>query len=192
MGFTKSEVYPNLYYIFVQTNLLILVLYVDDLFLTGAEKHIAGCKAYMAVEFEMKDIYMMHYFLGLEVWQRPGEVFLGQGKYAEHILKRFQMEDWKPMATPMITNPKKVTTSNSELVDPTLYRKLISSLIYLVNTRPYICFVVRTLSQFMVEPRQEYWVATKHVLRYLRGTMEYSLRYLGDGEVKLQGYTNLD
>jgi hypothetical protein len=48
------------------------------------------------------------------------------------------------------------------------------------------------LSQFIVEPRQEHWVATKHVLRYLRGTMEYGLRYLGDGEVKLQVYTDSD
>jgi hypothetical protein len=56
MGFTKSEVDPNLFYIFVGTSLLILVLYVNDLFLTGVEKLIAGCKADMAAEFEMKDI----------------------------------------------------------------------------------------------------------------------------------------
>jgi hypothetical protein len=90
--------------------LLILVLYVDDLFLIGAEKLIAGCKEDMVVEFEMKDIDMMYYFLGLEVWQRPGEIFLGQGKYAIQILKRFRTKDCKPMATPMITNLKKVTT----------------------------------------------------------------------------------
>jgi hypothetical protein len=108
------------------------------------------------------------------------------------ILKRFQMEDYKPKATPMITNLKKVRSSYSELVDPMLYKQLIGSLMYLVNTRPDLCFVVNTLSQFMVEPRQEHWVATKHVLRYLRGIMEYGLRYLGDGEVKLQGYTDSD
>jgi hypothetical protein len=95
------------------------------------------------------------------------------------------MEYCKPMATPMITNLKRVTTSESELVDPTLYRQLIGSLMYLVNSRPNICFVVNTLSQFMVELRQEHWVATKHVLKYLRGMVEYGLRYLGDGEVKL-------
>jgi hypothetical protein len=77
MGFTKSETDPNLYYIFVGTNLLILVLYVDDLFLTSAEKLIVRCKVDMAIEFEMKDINMTHYFLGLEVWQKPGEIFLG-------------------------------------------------------------------------------------------------------------------
>jgi hypothetical protein len=63
---------------------------------------------------------------------------------------------------------------------------------YLVNIRPYICFAMNTLSRFMVEPRQEHWVATKHVLGYLRGAMEYGLRYLGDGEMKLQGYSNSD
>jgi hypothetical protein len=102
------------------------------------------------------------------------------------------MEDSKPMATPMITNLKKVTTSDLELMDPLLYRQLISSLMFLVNTRLDICFVVNTLSQFMVELRQEHWVVAKHVLMYLRGIMEYGPRYLGDGEVKLQGYSNFD
>jgi hypothetical protein len=69
---------------------------------------------------------------------------------------------------------------------------LIGSLMYLVNTRPNICFVVNTLSQFMVEPRRVHWVAAKHVLRYLRGTVEYGLSYVqGDG-VKVMGYTDAD
>jgi hypothetical protein len=68
MGFTKSEVDPNLYYILVGDDPLILVLYVDDLFLSGSEKLIEMCKQDLASKFEMKDIGMMHYFLGLEVW----------------------------------------------------------------------------------------------------------------------------
>jgi hypothetical protein len=76
MGLTKSEAGPNLYFIFVEVDLLILVLYVDDLFLTRSKKLIERCKGDMAIEFEMKDIGMMHYFLGLEVWQRPGEISL--------------------------------------------------------------------------------------------------------------------
>jgi hypothetical protein len=76
------------------------------------------------------------------------------------------------MATPMITNWKKLHASDSELVNPTLYRQLIGSLMYLVNTRPDICFTVNTLSQFMMEPRRVHWVAAKHVLRYLQGTVD--------------------
>ena len=63
------------------------------------------------------------------------------------------MEDCRPMSTPMITNSKKLHAFEGELVDPTLYRQLIGSLLYLVNTRPDFCFIVNTLSQFMVELR---------------------------------------
>jgi hypothetical protein len=79
---------------------------------------------------------MMHYFLGLEVWKRTVEIFLSQGKYTVEILKKFGMLNWKPMATQMVTNLKKlnVSSSNSDEIDPTLYRQLIGSLMYLVNT----------------------------------------------------------
>ena len=192
MGFNKSDADPNLYYIVVGADPIILVLYVDDLFITRAERLIENCKKDLASEFEMKDIGLMHYFLGLEVWQEQGHIFLGQGKYTVNILSRFHMGDCRPMPTPMITNWKKLHASDSELVDPTLYRQLIGSLMYLVNTRPNICFAVNTLSQFMVEPRRVHWVAAKHVLRYLQGTVDYGLDYRqGDG-VRLAGYTDSD
>jgi hypothetical protein len=124
LGFTKSEVDPNLYYKVVDGDPLILVLYVDDLFLTGADRLIDQCKRELASEFEMKDLGLMHYFLGLEVWKKPGEIFLGQGKYTIEILSRFDMMDCKSMATPMMTNLKKLSdsASDSDLVDPTMYR----------------------------------------------------------------------
>jgi len=68
LGFEKSEADPNLYYIMAGTNPLILVLYFDDLFSTGAKRLIVGCKKDLASELEMKDIGLMHFFLGLEVW----------------------------------------------------------------------------------------------------------------------------
>ena len=71
------------------------------------------------------------------------------------------------MATPMITNWKKIDASENKEVDPTLYRQLIRSLMYLVNTRPDTCYTVNTLSQFMVEPKRAHWAAAKHVLRYI-------------------------
>jgi hypothetical protein len=77
-------------------------------------------------------------------------------------------------------------------VDSTLYHQLIGSLMYLVNTKLDVCFAVKTLSQFMVEPRRVHWVAAKHVLRYLCGTVDYGLDYhRGDG-VHLVGYTDSD
>jgi hypothetical protein len=71
----------------------------------------------------MKNIVLMHYLLGLEVWKLPDEIFLEQGKYAVEILRRFEMMDCKSMITPMITNNlNKAWASDSNLVDPTMYR----------------------------------------------------------------------
>jgi hypothetical protein len=113
MGFEKSDVDPNLYYIIRGEDTLILILYVDDLFITGAEHLIVECKRGLASEFEMSDIGLMHYFLGMEVWQEEGHIFLGQGKYVADILSRFQMEDCRPMSTPMVNNWKKLSASDS-------------------------------------------------------------------------------
>jgi hypothetical protein len=154
MGFTKSKADSKLHYIIVGGEPLILVLHVDDLFLTSSERLITKCKRDLASECEMKDLGLMHYFLGSEVWQRDGQTFLGQGKYAMEILKRFGMQDCRPMSTPMVTNRKKIDASKSDAVDHTLYRQFIGSLMYLDNTTPNICFAVNTLSQFMVEPRR--------------------------------------
>jgi hypothetical protein len=70
----------------------------------------------------MKDLGLMHYFLGLEEWQRSDEIFLSQGKYTVEILQRFGMMDYKSMATPMTINLKLPSDSSSDLVDPTMYR----------------------------------------------------------------------
>ena len=102
------------------------------------------------------------------------------------------MEDCKPMSTPMITNWKKLHASKGELVDPTLYRQLIGSLMYLVNARLDLCFVVNTLSQLMVEPRSVHWVAAKHVLRYLAGIVDFGLDYRRSDGIRLVGYTDSD
>jgi hypothetical protein len=109
----------------------------------------------LASKFEMKDLGMMHYFLGLEVWQRSDEILLSQGKYTFEILKKFGMLNLKPVVTPMVMNLKKlsVSSSDSDEIDMTLYRQLIGSLMYLVNTRPNICYAVSALSQFMSQSR---------------------------------------
>jgi hypothetical protein len=91
LGFTKSKSHSNLYFKVMNDQPIILLLYVDDLFLTGEEKIITDCKKKLGAEFEMKDLGLMHYFLGLEVWQSPEKILLNQGKYAVEILKRFDM-----------------------------------------------------------------------------------------------------
>jgi hypothetical protein len=89
LGFSKSLANPNLYYKVMDNAPVILLLYVDDLIITGEESLIIQCKKELASEFDMKDLGLMHHYLGLEVWKKRGEVFLGQGKYAINILQKF-------------------------------------------------------------------------------------------------------
>jgi hypothetical protein len=122
LSFTKSEADANLYQIVVEGKLLIIVLYVDDLILTSDEQFINSCKEDLAKEFEMKDLGLLHYFLGLEIWQRDGELFVSQGKYTREILGKFHMEGWKPMDTPLPGNWRKEDATSGEVVDATIYR----------------------------------------------------------------------
>ena len=167
---------------------MILLLYGDDLFLIGDEELIADSKRKLAAKFEMKDLSPMHYFLGLEVWKKLREIMLSQEKHVVEILKRFKMMDCKSMTTSMMTNLKLFGDTTSKIVDATLYRKMIGLLIYLTNTRPYTCFAVNTLSQYMVELRHVHLIAAKHVLRYLKGTSDYGLQYVADCDFGLVGY----
>ena len=98
------------------------------------------------------------------------------------------MMDCKSITTSMTTNLKLLSDTSSEIVDATLYRHMIGSLMYLTNTRLVICFAVNSLSQYMVEPRHVHLIATKHV----QGTIDNALRYVTHCEFGLVGYIDLD
>ena len=149
LGFTESKAYSNLYFKVEGGRSVMLLLYVDDLFLTGREELIKDARRRLATKFEWRDLGMMHYFLGMEVWQNEDRISLGQGKYVVEILKRFRMMECKAMATPMASNIKLLSDDSSEMIDATMYHHMICSLMYLTNTRPDICFSVNTLSQFL-------------------------------------------
>ena len=94
----------------------------------------------------MKYLGLLHYFLGLEVWQNLEGIFLNQGEYVVEILKKFDILECKSMATPMDTNLKFLADESLELVDVTQYINIIGLLMYMMNTKIDICFVVNTLS----------------------------------------------
>jgi hypothetical protein len=108
------------------------------------------------------------------------------------ILKKFGMTECKSMPTPMVMDLKNMSDTDSGEIDPHLYKQLIGSLMYLVNTRPDICYAVNVLSKFMSQPRQTHWIAAKHVFRYLRGIVGYGLRYASSVDLCLQGYADAD
>ena len=125
---------------------MMLLVNVDNMFLTGEEEPIKYKRRILSIELEMKDLGMMHYFLGMEVWQSADGILLSQGKYWVDIFKRFGMLDYKEIATPMVSNLKILSDASSDSVDAMMYSQMIGSLMYLMNTTPKICFAVNTLN----------------------------------------------
>jgi transposase InsO family protein len=193
-GFRRSKSEPTLY---IKTqgqhDTLIVSLYVDDLIFTGNNmKMIAGFKEDMMNTFEMTDLGLMNYFLGIEVKQQEEGIFICQKKYTEGLLKKFKMNDCKPVATPLVTNEKLQKDDGSPEADASHYRSLIGSLLYLTATRPDIMFATSLLSRFMQKPSQIHFGVGKRVLRYLQGTKEYGIWYKPKCNSKLLGYTDSD
>ncbi|KAL0416925.1 UNVERIFIED_CONTAM: Retrovirus-related Pol polyprotein from transposon RE1 [Sesamum latifolium] len=151
-GFNRSASKSSLYIKNFGENFVVVCLYVDDLIYFGTNQSIVDeFKKKMMKDFEMTYLGLMQYFLGIQVQQRPGRIFLYQEKYIDNLLKKFKMTQRKPVTTPMAANENFQVHDDAEMVDESLYRKLIGSLLYL-NTRQDINYAVSLLSRFMSEP----------------------------------------
>lgn len=150
LGFVKSPSEATLYVKLMDANVIIVSVYVDDLLVTGnEEKLILEFKAEMLQVFEMTDLGLMSFFLGLEVKQDQDAVFICQKKYAREILKKFCMENCSSTTTPMNQKEKFSKDDGADKVDEQKFRSLIGCLMYLTATRPDIMFSVSLLSRFM-------------------------------------------
>ena len=108
------------------------------------------------------------------------------------IMKRFRMLDYKAIATPMESNLKLLSDTSSDTDFSTMYHQMIGSLMYLNNMRLDICFAVNTLSQFLMDPRHVHLMVAKHAVRYLKGTVDYGIKYEVNQKINLHGYVDLD
>ncbi|XP_028107684.1 uncharacterized protein LOC114306618 [Camellia sinensis] len=149
-------------------------------------------KKTMMKEYTMTDLGLMRYFLVIQVKQSKGEIFISQGKYLKDLLKKFYMSDCKSVSTPISLNDKLQVNDGAEKVDATTYRKLVGSLNYLTNTRPYIVYSINLISRFMHEPSKLNYAAAKRILRYLQGTKNLCIRYVKENDSKLIGFSDSD
>ena len=125
----------------------------------------------------MKDLGDLRYFLGVEVDRKDGYLTLTQHKYTLDLLKKFGMQDCKPLSTSSVLHQKLSSQDEDLYPDPTRYRSVVGMLQYLTFTRPDIVYSVNQVSQFMHEPRTGHMDAVKRVLRYLKGTIGDGLVY---------------
>lgn len=194
VGFTKC---PYEHTLFVKTEgegkILIVCIYVDDLVFTGNDNlMLEEFKASMKQEFEMSDLGRMKYFLGIEVLQTNGGVFITQRQYAQDILQRFQMEDCNSTLNPIVPGSKLSKDEGGVQVDSTMFKQIVGSLMYLSATRPDMMFVTSLISRFVERPTQLHLAAAKRILRYLKGTREYGIFYQKGGSQTLMGYSDSD
>ncbi|KAL6332552.1 hypothetical protein AAG906_008972 [Vitis piasezkii] len=194
LGFRRSENEATLYLKQNDDGLqLVVSLYVDDMLVTGSNvKLLADFKMEMQDVFEMSDLGIMNYFLGMEIYQCSWGIFISQRKYAMDILKKFKLESCKEVATPLAQNEKISKNDGEKLEEPSAYRSLVGSLLYLTVTRPDLMFPASLLSRFLSSPRNVHMGVAKRVLKYVKGTTNLGIWYLKTGGVKLDGYADSD
>ncbi|MCH80155.1 copia-type polyprotein [Trifolium medium] len=159
-------------------NWLIISLYVDDLIFTGNDSEmVQKFKNSMMNTFDMTDLGRMKHFLGIEVTQNDQGIFICQQRYAKEILERFNMDKSNAVSSPIVTGSKLSKYDQGEEVNPTKFKQIVGSLMYLTATRPDLMFAVNLIARFMEHPVESHMVAAKRILRYIRGTLDLGILY---------------
>ncbi|KAJ8775065.1 hypothetical protein K2173_020069 [Erythroxylum novogranatense] len=193
LGYKRSLSEYTLYTKKVAGSIVVISLYVDDILVTGNDcKQINQLKHDLMQTFEMTDLGVMTYFLGMEIKQSPGEIFICQKKYLKEILRRFRMEECKSVGTPMNQKEKLQKEDGAEPTDNATYRSLVGCLMYLTATRPDIQYTVSVLLRFLHCASELHMKAAKRVLRYLKGTSSYGIKFTKSERFKLYGYSDSD
>ncbi|CAH9074982.1 unnamed protein product [Cuscuta epithymum] len=194
LGFVKCSQEQAVYTKIYEEEILVVGVYVDDLIITGTSLDcIERFKMQMMKEFEMSDLGLLSYYLGIEVDQKKGCITLKQSAYARRVLQQFGMEDCNSSKCPMEARQQLGIDVGGVHVDPTEYRSLIGNLRYLTHTRPDISYAVGIISRYMEKPTTVHQVAAKRILRYVKGTINYGIQYeRGQGVEELVGFTDSD
>jgi len=194
-GFKRSMVDNCLYSRVNGDSFELILVYVDDLLIVASNlNRINDIKIIMKERFRMKDLGELSMFVGMEIdiKREQQKILITQNRYAERILKEFNMSESKVSTTPMESNSKlkdAASVNENELFDCE-YRKLVGSLLYLsTHTRPDIAEAVGCLSRNLERPTKEHWDAGMKVLRYLKGTINYGINFQGKN-MKLEGYSD--
>ncbi|CAM8943540.1 unnamed protein product [Rhodiola kirilowii] len=192
-GFRQSLEDYSLFTLSRGDDFLILLVYVDDVVLTGTSTTlISQVKGFIHDMFQIKDLGVLKYFLGLEVARSPEGIFLNQRKYALDILDDHKFMECKPVRTPMDTKHGLGPSIGTPLVDPSDYRKLIGRLIYLTITRPDLAFPVHILSQYMQSPTDAHLRAAHRCLRYIKLAPAQGLFFSASTSFTLSAFCDAD
>ena len=140
----------------------------------------------------MSDLGLLKQFLGLEIEKKSDGIMVTQSKYISDLLFNFNMAEFRPTPFPFLSGISLEEGKNTPPMDCTIYRQLIGSLLYLINSQPDICYAMNDVSRYMQKNHDIHWKVAKRILQYIQGTRTYGIHYAADSELELVGYTDSD
>jgi len=192
-GFTRGQVDRTLFIRNQGTHKHIAQIYVDDsIFGVTLDSLAHEFSKEMKQEFEMSMIGELNYFLGLQVKQTVEGIFISQSKYAKDLVKRFGLNGKSRARTPMSTSVKISSDLAGKPVDPSLYRSMIGSLLYLTTSRPDIAFSVGVCARFQANPKESHLTTVERIIRYVNDTLRYGIWYSRETNLVVAGYSDAD
>jgi hypothetical protein len=192
IGFIGSQVDPSLFTYHVESIHVYLLVYVDDIILTGNDSEtLTTIINKLQADFAMKDLGSLTYFLGIQATRNTAGLHLRQSKYIIDLLDRTQMTHCKPHSAPCSAGSKMSKFDGEPLSNPTEFRHIVGALQYVTLTRPDIAYSVNQLCQHMHAPTSVHLTAAKRVLRYLKGSINLGLQY-GKGSLTITSYCDSD
>ena len=195
IGYSQSSADPCIFVRKADT-LSIVAVYVDDLIIaTETEEEMKQVKELFQSQFMMKDLGELHYCLGITINQRHGEfIELHQKQYILDMLKKYKLMDAKPASTPADPNVKLLKDDGcSKSVDPVMYQSMVGSLLYIaIGTRPDISQAVGVVAKYSAQPSEAHLTAVKRIFRYLKGSIDITLKYKKSENGGLVGYSDAD
>ncbi|GJX82480.1 retrovirus-related pol polyprotein from transposon TNT 1-94 [Tanacetum coccineum] len=189
--FSKGAVDPTLFTRKTGKHIHLVQIYVDDIIFASTDPK--ACDIFsneMSSKFQMSMMGQMSFFLGLQVSQNPGGIFINQSKFALEILKKFGMDLCDPVDTPMVDQLKLDEDPLGIPVDHTRFRSMVGSLMYLTASRPDLVFAICMCARYQASPTKKHLEALKRVFRYLRGTINWGLWYPKDTAMALTAYAD--
>nr|GEW98900.1 hypothetical protein [Tanacetum cinerariifolium] len=168
-------------------DLLLVQIYVDDIIFVASTPELCDLfSKIMCSKFKMSMMGKISFFLGLQISQSPRGIFINQSKYALESLKKYGFESCDPVDTPMVEKSKLDEDKEGKSVDPSHYRGMIGTLLYLTSSRPDLQFAICMCARYQARPTEKHLLAVKKIFRYLRGTVNRGLLRIGKRNFRLR------
>ncbi|GJU21056.1 retrovirus-related pol polyprotein from transposon TNT 1-94 [Tanacetum coccineum] len=189
--FSKGSVDPTLFIHKEGKELLLVQVYVNDIIFAASTPELCDLFAkIMCSKFKMSMMGKISFFLGLHIFQNPRGIFINQSKYALESLKKYGFDSCDPVDTPMVEKSKLDEDKEGKVVDPSHYRGMIGTLLYLTASRPDLQFAICMCARYQARPTEKHLHAVKRIFRYLKGTVNRGLWYPKDSSIALTAICN--